>query len=127
RTRRTEKLGPGRLDARHVTDLALDTLQTAGSPLFLWVHYIDAHMPYQPPRKDADAAGNRAGSSAIVRDFVADAVDRETIYFHPTPTYTAAEIEATRSLYDGAAHCVDREVARLITGFERRFGDDVIV
>src|SRR6185295_17203291 len=102
RTRRTEKLGPGRLDARHVTDLALDTLQTAGSPLFLWVHYIDAHMPYQPPREDAGAAGNEAGSSAIVRDFVDDAVDREMIYFHPT--YAARDIEATRRLYDGAAH-----------------------
>jgi arylsulfatase A-like enzyme len=125
RTRRTEKLGAGRLDARQVTDLALDTLASARVPLFLWAHYIDAHMPYQPPQADAAAAGNPAGSSAIVRDFVAGAVDRETIYFQPG--YAAAEIDATRRLYDGAARYVDREIARLLAAFEHRFGDDEIV
>jgi arylsulfatase A-like enzyme len=125
KTRRTEKLGAGRLDARQVTDLALQALATARAPLLLWVHYIDAHMPYQPPKDDAAAAGNPAGSSAVVRDFINGAVERETIYFHPV--YDDAELEATRRLYDGAARYVDREIARLLAAVQQHLGDDVIV
>ena len=111
RTRRTEKAA-ARLDAAKVTDVAIDLIRNSTAPLFLWVHYIDTHMPYQPPLEHAAAAGNRTGSSAVVRDFVSEAVDRQEIYFDPP--YGASELQATRELYDGAARYVDEQIARLL-------------
>ncbi len=42
---------PGKfLDARKVTELAMDWLErNQGTPFFLWVHYWDPHVPYAPP------------------------------------------------------------------------------
>ncbi|MGH7856459.1 MAG: sulfatase family protein, partial [Candidatus Binatia bacterium] len=36
----------------HVTTLAIETLATLKSdrPYFLWVHYLDPHFPYRPPK-----------------------------------------------------------------------------
>ncbi len=40
----------GKHDAREVTDVALRTLsQTRDQPLYLWLHYFDAHPPYGTP------------------------------------------------------------------------------
>jgi arylsulfatase A-like enzyme len=40
----------GKHDAREVTDSALQVLsQTRDRPLYLWLHYFDAHPPYGPP------------------------------------------------------------------------------
>ncbi len=43
--------------AREMTDAALEWLgrQSAGKPLFLWVHYYDPHTPYSPPGLDPEA------------------------------------------------------------------------
>jgi arylsulfatase A-like enzyme len=122
KTRRTEKLGHRRLDARTATDLAIEILENARAPLFLWVHYIDPHMPYQPPLEDAVALGNPEGSSAIVRDFISERIDRETIYFEAP--YNEEDLEATRRLYGAAARYVDREVGRLLAAVDQALGRD---
>ena len=47
-----DALGAGREErpAAETTDRALAWLREAGDgPLFLWVHYFDAHAPYEPP------------------------------------------------------------------------------
>ncbi|HXX69744.1 MAG TPA: sulfatase-like hydrolase/transferase [Polyangiaceae bacterium] len=46
----TSAVGAGKFNAPQVTDAALRALSAAGEePLYLWVHYYDAHGPYAPP------------------------------------------------------------------------------
>jgi arylsulfatase A-like enzyme len=69
---------PSRVTAMHnskdVTDSALGTWQQPRKkPLFLWVHYYDAHSPHQQP-KDVERFGNARGD---VYDAELRLVDRE--------------------------------------------------
>jgi len=107
-----------RFDAGAVTDRAIERWANADhEPLLLWVHYIDAHMPYQPPADTAATFGNASGTSAVVRDFAQGRAARERIYF--TGAYPEAELQATRALYDAAIRHVDTEVGRLLDAVER--------
>ena len=45
----TSALAAGKHNAAQVTDAALRVLsQTSDRPLYMWIHYYDAHPPYQP-------------------------------------------------------------------------------
>ena len=56
--------------AKDATDRALSWIRGRGadSPLFLWVHYYDAHSPYAPPSpyRETYAAHPYAGEIAYV-------------------------------------------------------------
>jgi len=51
------------------TDAALRWLDNAGSaPFFLWVHYFDAHAPYEPPAEFVARAGSPYGGEIAFVD-----------------------------------------------------------
>ena len=52
--------------AGDVTDRALTWLKGRQEPWFLWVHYYDAHMPYDPPRATPPVANAYDGEVAYV-------------------------------------------------------------
>lgn len=104
-------------DAEGVTDQALTLLSMAKNErFFLWVHYIDPHMPYAPPVDDATALGNPTATSKVIADFSAESRDKQEIYFEAP--YTPAEIEDTRRLYDAEIRHVDGAIDRLLQGLE---------
>jgi arylsulfatase len=95
-----------------LTDVALAAVaEDDTKPLLLWVHYIDAHMPYAPPPAHAAAMGNAQATSPIVRRFSAPHADRQSIYF--AERHAPDEFDATVRLYDGAIRFVDEQIARL--------------
>jgi arylsulfatase A-like enzyme/tetratricopeptide (TPR) repeat protein len=54
-------------NAAGTTDAALQWLEGHGRPFFLWVHYFDAHAPYEPPAEFAARTGSAyAGEIAFV-------------------------------------------------------------
>jgi len=95
----------------------LDRREDADRPLFLWVHYIDPHGPYQPP------------------------ADWETSFQHETPTpidprrvhaymraLNVTNGEVYVDLYDEEIAYTDREVGRLLDGLdERSVTDEALV
>jgi arylsulfatase A-like enzyme len=88
-------------NATEVTELALGWLAKAPrtAPFLLWVHYFDAHFPYQPP---------------------ADLLEK-----HPPPDDPKQKGGAKRNarhLYELEVANVDRELARLLAALERRSG-----
>ena len=56
--------------ADRTTDAALHWLDTAGAaqPFFLWVHYFDAHAPYEPPAEFVARAGSPYGGEIAFVD-----------------------------------------------------------
>ncbi|MDP6940378.1 MAG: sulfatase-like hydrolase/transferase, partial [Planctomycetota bacterium] len=57
----------GDTDAQVATERALDWLDAAPEPFFLYVHYFDPHWPYRPPGEDDDCLVNDIKGSGITR------------------------------------------------------------
>jgi arylsulfatase A-like enzyme len=114
-------------NARTTTDEALDLMSSYGDEeFFLWVHYIDPHMPYRPPQRFARAFGNPSGTSAVVDDFVRRRRPKTDIYFFPG--YPEEELEKTRQLYDASIAFMDSQIGRLLRELEASGrSDDTIV
>jgi arylsulfatase len=118
--------------AKETTDAALAATANLdpAEKLFLWVHYIDPHVPYHPPpelaeRFDPDytgpykyyfgpvpgAVGNRAYPRGLGK--------RRAVFSNP---FSDRVNEHVRRLYAADARYADREIERLVAGLEERFG-----
>lgn len=87
-----------------------------GRPFFAWLHFMDAHGPYQPAAADLAAAwpeergGSPRGQTALWRR--AGRWAPESI--------TEEEQARLGHLYDGAVHGVDRAIGGLVRALDRR-------
>jgi arylsulfatase A-like enzyme len=127
--------------AASVTDAALRWIDAARrEPTFLFVHYFDAHAPYEPPppfdrsytRADGPKAAGPAEIDPAVREHqkhaigaelgqervIQDGLTRDLATRDPGPaTELDRDLEA---LYDGEISYVDRELGRLLDGLAQR-------
>lgn len=106
-----------------LTNLAIDWLKSnQGKDYFLWVHYLDPHMPYAPPdeflpkgKAPATIGTKFAGSSGDIRGgfFVPSLSEREWI----------------RKLYGGAVRYADKSVGRLLDALKQLniYDDSLII
>jgi len=123
--------------AKETTDAALAHAGELGvaEKLFLWVHYIDPHVPYHPPPELAErfdpeyeglykhyfgpipgAAGNRAYPRGLGK--------RRAVFANPLPDAVNAHV---RRLYAADIRYADDEIARLVAGLTERFGKDWLI
>ncbi len=93
--------------AQAVTDAALQAIDGVDAPFFLWLHYMDAHWPYDVDRprlygpRDAENWAYNARLAARCRQ---------------TPErVTARERDALWALYRRGVETVDRQLGRLLT------------
>ena len=99
---RTLGRGRTRMHAAEVVDAAERILESSDTrPTLLWVHFLDAHMPYTDGEIE----------TRITKDFARSATSRSRIFFE-TP-YPPDEIAATRNAYDSAIKRIDEALARL--------------
>jgi arylsulfatase A-like enzyme len=82
-------------------------------PFFLWVHFFDPHMSYQPPspwdkRYDPDYSGQLDGT---MRSFLQ--LSRAHAGFPPGPV-PAVDFEHMVALYDGEVSFMDEWIGRLL-------------
>jgi len=117
--------GDGR-EARQTTRAALEHVARLGpdEPVFLWVHYIDPHVPYAPPEDLAEAFhpgyrgryarrfGGEPGSTGPSA-FPRDLSKREAIYHNPLPE---AVNEHVRRLYAADVRSTDDAIGALLEG-----------
>jgi arylsulfatase len=82
---------------------ALGLLARSEGPVFLYVHFMDAHMPYK--REAIDGRGWRARRVDSPRTGM---------------RLTAAEAEDVVAHYDGGVRSADAQVARLLEGLRKR-------
>lgn len=108
-------------DAAIVTGQALAWLSARDpeTPLFLWVHYMDAHGPYVPPEDYAERyaglyAENRVKLPLIPR------YQRQRRAAGGPPVRDLAFYMAR---YDGEIRYFDDQLGRLLAGLEERWGD----
>lgn len=110
---RTLSAGRTRLAAPKVAGRALEELaRNDPRPLFLWLHFMDAHMPYG----DGDAP------TAVTEDFAADAETRSRIFFGARG-YDREQIDATVRAYERAVRTIDDAVSSILQALP----DDALV
>ncbi len=128
--------GDGR-DARATTDaaLALADADWRQRPVFLWVHYIDPHVPYLPPADLAAAfdpgyQGRYAGGFGAAaggtgdRAYPADLPKAEAVYNNLLPPEVNAHV---RRLYAADVRATDDQIERLVEGLRTRVKNDWLV
>ncbi len=111
-------------NAAGTTDAALRWLESAAShePFFLWVHYLDPHMPYAPPPSARDKACDRVSMDAILQNGFGTMMNNtqmvlpfgltlgELHFANPLSSRLYSQI---RCLYEEEVHYSDREIGRL--------------
>ncbi len=119
-----------------ITNMALNTLETLSGPFFMYVHYIDPHLPYIPPDTYRKLLGWPPAISpeemAIVTDgfieylwdYMNAATGRKSTSY--TPLSDEAK-EAVRLLYDAEVRYADDEMRRFVSELQSRFPDTYII
>jgi arylsulfatase A-like enzyme len=99
---------------------AVEFVERAEPPFFLWVHYMDVHTPYVPaPKFVRDETGASVGTLKMLRAHARAGLGREV------GETTLAEL---RSLYQAAVRQVDENVGRVLSALEREgLRDDACV
>jgi len=110
---------PFQRSAEASTLRALDWLGREPGPFFLWVHYFDPHMSYQPPapwdtRYDGEYSGALDGSMTTFMGLAA----REG--WTETGDIPAADWQHMLARYDGELSFVDHWIGRLFEALEER-------
>lgn len=119
-----------------VTDAALDRLSKVSSPRFLYVHYMDAHAPYETPAGFVDADANLPPISEEDRKLVENYSDcyRDRIMFEVgiTTKRTYGDLskegeDYVRAKYDSSVHYLDVQIGRLINRVRQAEPNTIIV
>ena len=112
----TDKDLPNRR-ATAVTDHILERLAEVpeDEPLFLWVHYVDPHYPYSPPKPWRDTADPEP-----CRALMQEANDRSKVgwVFSNRDGRSSVARDSCLDLYDAEIAYTDHEIGRLIETLE---------
>ena len=108
-----DRLVSGDLDASAITDGALAWLDLhRGERFALYLHYLDAHTPYSPPREYVERYADPSYDGPI-RAGWGDAEGASA------GKYTAADRQQIVALYDGAIGFIDDQIGRLLDALRR--------
>ena len=109
--------------AEQVTDAVLEWLRKSSEkPFFLFVHYFDPHVNYEPPAPydrmfDPDYKGQAEGTFRWLRDYIKKP-------FHEPNTISPRDLQYITALYDGEIRYTDTHVERLFEGIDKMVGLD---
>ena len=109
-------------DGERINEEAIKWLENANEPFFLWLHYMDVHMPYVPPNRFLEELGLRKYSH-IRKIWMGKKIDdvemREKIRNEEVPDYI--------NLYDGCIRYTDWVLQSLIRKIEKNFPETLFV
>ncbi|MFN0151282.1 MAG: sulfatase [bacterium] len=103
-----EKVGPrpdrGRKDKRR--------------PFFLWLHYRDPHMPYNPPPEERVFVDRLYNGE--FRDAVRFYPSKELMVYNHLGLIDSSDVVQAAALYDGEIRYADRQIGRLFKDLDDR-------
>ncbi len=87
-------------------------------PHFLYVHYLEPHSPYDPPRPDLEAVAPNAPEGPLEPPLFHQYSDDEACIdwecLDEPPTLSGDELEGMVAAYDGEIHRVDRLIGQVL-------------
>jgi len=95
-----------------ITKKALHFLETTKNNFFLWIHYMDVHHPYNPPKKYL----KKIETIHISRRDVLRFWNIEKL---SPSALSKTDLQIIRDLYDGEIHFMDDAISVIISQLER--------
>lgn len=106
--------------ATRTRERATDWLSDQSGQVFLWVHFMDVHVPYYPPRQFRDEVGCGDVSNTEMGDlWLKMNADPESV--------TDEELTTIERLYDATVRYVDTEIGRLLEFAQEETDGEVVV
>jgi hypothetical protein len=108
------------LDAKQIVDISMRAVPEGGAPVFLFVNFLDAHSPYNPPPGALKRLGLDPGHL----------YGRYRSYREITRAWPSLPEERSQwlaDLYDGEMRYMDEQLDRLLSWIDERFGENTIV
>jgi arylsulfatase A-like enzyme len=109
--------------AKKLTNRAISWLDTWPDSFFLWIHYMDVHYPYLPPRKYARKFCKRYVSphrmSTLYHKLIRNLKNSKRL--------SPAEIDTLINLYDANIRYVDDNIGRLLDSLGSRLENTLII
>ncbi len=108
------------LDARQIVDVVIRALPEGDGPVFLFVNFLDAHAPYNPPVRALRRLGVAPGHT-FSRYIQYPKLNRiwDSLPESKTPDLI--------DLYDGEMHWLDSQLNRLLLWIDERLGKESVV
>jgi len=106
--------------ANEVNQQALQFVRGAASPMFLWVHYMDPHLPYLPPAE-------------VCQKHVGEALTEERMWELDEKLWSAPaklseeEFKTVSQLYNAEIQYTDRNIGELVSTFRSQTSGDTVV
>ncbi len=108
------------VDARGIVDIARRAVPNDDRPLFLFVNFLDAHSPYNPPAVALRKLGVRPGHAFSRYQLHG----KTTLLWGLLPDGKAQYVA---DLYDGELRWLDMNLETLLPWIDERYGEDAIV
>ncbi len=106
-------------DADVMTSVALDMIDEVDpeTPVFLWVHYVDPHWKYGPPRKKWRRQPSAKACRSLQAKIKRNQLSLGNMFVDADGIATDA-FDDCSDLYDAEVAFTDREIGRLIEGLQ---------
>ncbi len=111
------------LDAEKLTKGAISWLDTCPDSFFLWIHYMDAHYPYLPPKEYA----SKFCKKRISRSQMSRLYHKMVRNFRRPERMSSEEMDSLIGLYDANISYVDYNIGRLLGSLGSRLENTLII
>lgn len=126
----------GDVPADIVTSQAVAALESTNNPVFLYVHYMDPHLPYSPPKDVIAAFGKVPDISTedveLLKNYSGYYTDLIAFGFglsseRKTKPLSEKGRDFVRFMYDGDVRFIDREIKTLLDAVKKRNPESLTV
>jgi arylsulfatase A-like enzyme len=103
-----------------VNERAFRALDELREPFFLYLHYLEPHQPYQPPKWHQRRFATARPTARWVRIGDPHPIGRQLYDGEPGPAFGQSEVRHLVDLYDDEIAFFDARFAELLADLERR-------
>jgi arylsulfatase A-like enzyme len=107
-------------DGNCVTNRAVAALDGLREPFFLYLHYLDPHGPYQPPRELRQRFVSARSALHWIRRGNPNPIAEMLYKGGPTVTWDAEDVRYLQQLYDAEVAAVDAQLGRVLAELRAR-------
>jgi len=122
--------------ASFVTEKSIELITSTKRPFFLYSHYMDPHLPYNPPPQTLALLQNPNETSEINEKYIAPDVIidylMELVYYNlgkrsepPSHEYTQQEKQELKRRYHAEIRFVDTQIEKLVNTIKKKFPNTI--
>ncbi len=122
--------------ASFVTEKSIQLINNVKRPFFLYSHFMDPHLPYNPPPQFLNLLNKSGGTSIVDETYIAPSTVinymTELVYYNlgkrkepPTHEFTEQEKQELRRRYHAEIRYTDTEIEKLINTIKKRFPNTI--